>query len=372
MKILFFARDPGGANVVLPVYMRMKERHNACIYAKDYAFKRLLAEKVPVCNIEEECDTKVFEEVDAFLKATAPDAVITGTSLDDFTERYLWKASKGQGIKAYAIIDQWMNLGIRFSRYGYGQEELYHQQLKHEYLPHKILVMDEWAKKKLLMCGIRDGRIIITGQPYFDTVCQKFEGAQSKYDKSRWNVIFVSEPISWDYDSGKTSELYWGFNEKTIFACLRRNLRKFAESYNKNIRMIIRPHPRECSDNWEDTIAQVQDSKMEIVLDAKSSTFALLKSADLVCGMSSMFLLEAAICRKPIMSILIGLKRENPFILNTLGINKSIYTEEELYGQLEECDLQNKTHINFGFIENASERVAEVVEREMINEKTGC
>ena len=365
MKILFFARDPGGANVILPVYMEMKKRHSVCIFAKDFAFKRLQMEKIPVHDIEDECDTNVFEEVDAFLKTVAPDALVTGTSLDDFTERYLWKASREQGIKAYAILDQWINLGIRFSRYGYGQEELYHQHMEHVYLPYKVMVMDEWTKERLLMCGIQDEKIIVTGQPYFDTVYHQFEEAQSKYDKECWNVVFVSEPISQDYDGGRTSDLYWGFNEKTIFACLYQAMRQFAECHKRKVRLIIRPHPRERSDNWENILGQVQDSSMEIVLDAKNGTFDLLKSADLVCGMSSMFLLEAAICNKPIMSIQIGLNRDNPFILNTLGICKSVYTEDELYCQLEKYALQNKVHMDFRFIENASKRVAEVVEREV-------
>lgn len=91
---------------------------------------------------------------------------------------------------------------------------------------------------------------------------------------------------------------------------------------------------------------------------------------DVVCGMSSMFLLEALICNKDILSIEIGLQRENPFVLDRLGISKSILTEEELFQKLEKLFKNQKFHqqtevSEFDYIKNATDKVISFIEEEM-------
>ena len=118
IKILFFARDPGGVNVILPVYKKCQGRFETLLYAKDFALKKIMSQgDIPVKDIARECGCGNYSEVLDFLAKTSPDFIVTGTSLDDFTERYLWKASEELHIKSFAILDQWMNLGIRFSEY---------------------------------------------------------------------------------------------------------------------------------------------------------------------------------------------------------------------------------------------------------------
>jgi hypothetical protein len=58
--------------------------------------------------------------------------------------------------------------------------------------------------------------------------------------------------------------------------------------------------------------------------------------------MSSMFLIEAAYLKKPVMSILIGLRKENPFVLDRIGYLKSIKTYEGLKSNLIDF-FQNKS-----------------------------
>ncbi|MCI8918703.1 MAG: hypothetical protein HFH29_08040 [Eubacterium sp.] len=100
--------------------------------------------------------------------------------------------------------------------------------------------------------------------------------------------------------------------------------------------------------------------------DRDTDSFSVLKAADLVCGMSSMFLLEAVICEKPIMSIEIGLRQENPFILEAAGICKSILDENTLYNKLRDNMIyaaENKEHAaGFSYIKHAAGHVAAVIE----------
>lgn len=377
-KALLFARDPGGANVILPIYEKLKTKYEISLYAKEFAINTLQAYELPVKNLEEEWDLKSLEDAAAFLQAIKPEVLITGTSLDDFTERYLWKAAERLRIKAFAVLDQWVNLGIRFSACGYGQEEEYHRYREHPYLPYRILAMDALAGKLLERDGIPEGKIILTGQPHFDTVREKFNRAESVYDRERWNIVFVSEPISQDYDRNGT-DMYWGYNEKTIFQFLYRSLERLAERYGGKMRVIVRPHPRENPVSWTQMIQRLDSENIILECNAKSNNFSVMKSADLVCGMSSMFLLESVICKKPVLSIQIGLKRDNPFVLDKTGDCKSILSEEDLQSKLVALFLQHENGEQGDFygspqdriigyppnVENAADKILQVIEEEI-------
>lgn len=368
--LLFFARDPAGANVILPVYHKLKQIYKTFLYAKDFAWKRLSKELgQDACNLLDECENGTYEEILLFLERKNIDIIVTATSLDDYTERYIWKAAEELHIKSFAILDQWMNLGVRFSQYNYRQMEQYEKKHSHPFLPYRILAMDELARKRLIEDGVPEEKIIITGQPHFDTVLERYEKAHEAYDREYYNIIFVSEPILKDYDSGDGQHLYWGYNEVTIFEALYRQITKVLPEMAKNIRLILRPHPREDVEKWDSCKAKYSNDQIMIVRDGNTDSFSLLKAADLVCGMSSMFLLEAMICGKRIMSIEIGLRRENPFVLDQIGICKSILEENALYGKLRDnitgAAENNQCEKGFVFIKNAADRVTAVIEEAM-------
>ncbi len=376
-KLLLFARDPGGANVILPVYEKIKDRYEVLAYAKEFAWKRLSEARLPVRNIEEECETLTYADIKDFLKQQKPDMVITGTSLDDFTERYLWKAAEELHIKSFAILDQWMNLGIRFSDCDYSQEENYRRNRRHPYLPYRILAMDELAGELLKADGIHTDKIALTGQPHFDTVRDRFQHAAEIYGRDRWNVVFVSEPIYHDYDGCDETKRYWGYNERTIFDNLYRSLQKAAANAIVQIRLIIRPHPREDRKYWDAMADKFDNDFITLIVDSENDSFSVLKSADLVCGMSSMFLLEAMICGKQVVSVAIGLKRENPFVLDKTGQCKSVLSEADLQERIAQAFLQRSMDsseksrerlCSIGYpkgIVNATDKIIQLMEEEM-------
>lgn len=369
-KVLIFARDPGGANTVIPLIKKMHFEYNLLVYAKDYAIPCMERENISCIDIMNSIKECTEDEIFFFVENLHVDFVITGTSLNDYTERYIWKAAERLHIFAFAIIDQWINLGIRFSKYDYTGKELYMNNPKHPYLPYKIFVMDQNAANMILADGLDKERICVTGQPHFDEILQKYnQSTFSGKDVSLWNIVFVSEPISEDYDID-SNNMYWGYNELTIFDNLYQVLIKINKNINRKIQLIIRPHPRDNINKWKEIIKNLSDENINVIYDIKADSYTLLRRADVVCGMSSMLLLEAAICQVPIISIQIGLAQLSPFVLDKLNICKSIYNVDDLEKKLLELNEKKFTDIKFPIIHNATENcldyIKEVVENECV------
>lgn len=365
-KILIFARDPGGANTLIPLIDLLRDKYEVVVYAKDVAVKWFERKKVMCYNLMDKVDEITYDTILQFLMDMNPQIIITGTSLDDYTERYMWKAAQSIGIKSYAIMDQWMNMGIRFSPYSYANANEYKTKKTHPYLPTCIFVMDEFAKRLLLEEGIDESQIEVTGQPHFETIYKDYQKADTVYN-DKCNILFVSEPITEDYEKGKNTCDYWGYNEETIFDYLYKNLVKLMSLHNNKtrngIRLIIKSHPREDIRHWEKIMSHNKYKNIELILNPPYDNFSLLKSVDFVCGMSSMLLLEAIICKKQIVSIMINLKRENPFVLARIGNCKSCYTESELYEKLKNLLEGGYEEINFHYINNAADNIAEYLKR---------
>ncbi|MFC1748530.1 hypothetical protein ACFL2V_06955, partial [Pseudomonadota bacterium] len=118
-KILIYARDPGGANAVLPLYLPLK--NGGCevvLCGKEFALLRYKEFGLDGIDIE-----GVVEEIDkihvrAWLKQMKFDVVVTGTSGEDKSERIFWDACKKMKLKTLVVLDHWVNYAIRFSNFG--------------------------------------------------------------------------------------------------------------------------------------------------------------------------------------------------------------------------------------------------------------
>lgn len=370
-KILLFSRDPGGANTVIPLVVALRKKGNEVrLFGKDMALEKYSKaglEGFDITGLVSEINQGAIEN---FLLSEKPDFIITGTSSSDFTEKYLWKAAEKLNIPSFAILDQWINYGLRFSRYSTAQIE-YRKALSHEYLPTKILVMDEFAKEEAIADGIESSRILVTGQPYFETLLKEKEKITSgRLDEIRrkltlkdddFIITFASEPVSIDYANTD----YWGFTEKTIFSELLEGVKRLSAGLEKRISIIIRPHPREDEDSFNEMSLGLGE-RIKIVVDRNSSSMELISLSDIVAGMSSMFLIEALILDKPVLSILIGLKkgRENPFVPARRDLIKSITERNTLIAELDEIIVRNRRQTGgFEFIRNPVSNIISCMEK---------
>ncbi len=332
IRVLFFAHDPGGVNVLLPLIKSIdRKKYYIDVYGRNES--RCLFEKAGI-DYKVLPDKYVDEDsLEDLLVKNSIEVVVTGTSANDFTEKYLWKAASNRGILSIAVLDAWINYGIRFSKWGQRDSDKYDKDADITYIPSVICVMDELSKRELIRVGIPELRIIVTGQPYLECLAKTLESVSKREIKkcrerilgtssNKKIILYASDNISSSFND-KEHELYFGYNEKTIFEELNILLKDRA---SEDFVLIIRPHPKENIEYWKSRIEHEKSYK--VIIDKEIPLGIILNSADIVISMMSMILIEAALINKPILSVQIGLKGGDPFYLSQIGVTETIVSRE--------------------------------------------
>ena len=345
MKVLLFARDPGGANAVVPLAPILTERgHEVLLYGKDAALKQYLAYGQAGLDLAAVAPEMTVDSYAGFLQQLAPDFLITATGSDDFAEKLLWQAAERLAIPSFAILDHWFNYGIRFSPYKLVEQELYEQDKQHPFLPSRILVMDDEVRAAMIQEGFAPERILVSGQPHFDSLRQQAERfaaeeisqyrVQLGIAEADFLLCFISENITEPAKGDDLGQYYWGYTERSVFSELMDALQTATAASGRKVHVVVKPHPNETFDAYSDLIATKTGGLVSASIDTAVHPVKLCQAVDLVCGMSSMVLVEAVILGLPVLSVQIGLRHDNPFILDKKGIVRSILERRELQDKL--------------------------------------
>jgi len=364
-EIILFARDPGGANTVAPLVQPLRAKgYLVKLFGKDKALEQYKKFGLSGVNIMDSL-TKISPElIESFLKKQTPKVIVTGTSADDFTEKYMWKAANKLGIPSVAILDNWMNYGVRFSKYSVSELNKYNLIPSHTFTPSKIFVMDKYAFSEAVKAGLPKNKLVITGQPYFETLNNYRKKTHNQKAIKRMLglkpgnsvLTYVSEPISKIYKERDNSPHYWGYTERTIFSQLIKALNPIAK-IKRDLIVLIKLHPKDDPDNYKDLISKIY-YKTILFKGNDIDQWDVIMASDSVWGMSSMLLIESIILSKPTFSVQIGLSRENPFVLSKAGLFKTILTNAELETTIRETLLGNKKPIyKFKVVEKPIENV---------------
>ncbi|MCK5606344.1 hypothetical protein KAR91_30870, partial [Candidatus Pacearchaeota archaeon] len=246
------------------------------------------------------------------------------------------------------ILDQWMHYGIRFSSFPVSKMEAFLKNKNFFYVPTRILLMDEFARQELMREGLPREKLFVTGQPHFQAFRENKYIEQARVcsirnsffedNKDTRLVVFASEPITEDW--GETVP-YFGYSEKTILTSFLQSLKDVTRTMAQKVCLVIRPHPREEFEKFEQILNE-RFEEFNILVSNDYTSRELIEASDVVCGMSSMFLLESVLLGKPTISIQIGLKGESFFILDKLNVLKSIMGREELTRKLYEILVDGK------------------------------
>lgn len=300
-KILLFIEDPGAALFMrgLPAALRARGARPVTIalpYAAPYfPDEELLA--VP----------PVFDDAAAeiLMQREAPAALVFGTSenVDSFAFA-LRRAALRQGISTLSPVDSAANAEYRFR--GSSEDPLNH-------LPDALLVPDALTARAFQALGMPAANLAICGHPRFDEIAaiRRSWTAADRADQRRRHfaavgaadriVVFVSElstglggdqyrrDASYSLDgAGQSPERSHIAAEEMILAL---------SALPFPVHKVLRLHPKNRIADEADFAARFdQVSQAEPGLE-------IVNAADLVVGMTSMLLVEAACLGRPVLSI---------------------------------------------------------------------
>ncbi len=335
------------------------------VYGKDAALSIYRREKMDCTDLREVLSADTQEAIAELVGTVAPDLIVTGTSSEDSTERRLWTAAERAGISSFAVLDQWTNYRLRFIP----EEDAEDRELV---MPSFLFVMDELAKQEMIALGIDGDKLIVTGQPFFDYIRRTGERFTAREievvrrelsdDEGGLVFVFVSQPIASLHRKNGMAEDHWGYTETTVLTSVTRCLEKLTEELRIKVTLVIRLHPKDEVDAYGEILTKLHPF-IKYVFDRKTDSSLLLQAADLVMGMFSMVLLEAAILDRPFISVQIGLKRESPLIFDRMGSASSILTEVELEKSMRavlQGNAQQRPELHFEF--GAVKRIVEHLE----------
>jgi len=370
-RILFFSRDPGGTNAILQLIAPLRALGNRVdVYGKDLALAIYRKLNMSCSDICDDIPSATQEEANAFVSKVCPDLIVTGTSSEDFTERHLWKAAQRAGIPSFAVLDQWTNYRLRLISEGDNPPN--GCSATKLILPSFLFIMDEFARMEMCALGIDPAKLVVSGQPFFDYIRKtgdRFTGEEilslrRKLTGTEAGLVFVfaSQPLVSLHRMNGMAEDYWGYTEKTVLKSVAECLSKLIEETAAKVTLVLRLHPKDEPNVYQNVLAS-SSSSIKVVVDRETDSSLLLKAADLIIGMFSMLLLEAAILEKRFISVQIGLKRENPLIFDRMGLVRSILTEKELEKTLREILNGKKTQgPNLKFEFGATEKIVKYLE----------
>lgn len=327
-KILLCATDAGGARNLSPLLL----------YIENKGFVPSLITSEEMLALFDTRGIKIIESKDIdseaaainLLKEISPAAVVCGTTRYQGPERLLITAARRLRIRSIVLLDEWFNYYLRFQGI---EGEL-------SYLPDIICCQDEQARQEAAAEGIPPDRLFVTGSPSLSILTFKAEKFLTEppvvpdiiKDKARPVITFLHETHSVDYGSkpGESGLLgkFIGYTEHTVRQNIFDALRKIGE----NCTVVEKLHPSYPGNE----LTPLGDGVVEWITVPNTDLLPLLWHSDLVVGMRSMALLEAAILGCSVVSYqphLIG-----PQLCTAVRLNliKSIYDKNELYHWLKE------------------------------------
>ncbi|MBD2680437.1 MULTISPECIES: hypothetical protein [Nostoc] len=291
MKVIAIAHDPGGANAVAATVAAFRVAGTQVeAYTKGPAIRQFQRLEVACTPISEEHQT-LFERLTG-------DILLTGTSQYDEFERDAIVWARQERIPSIAVMDYWANYRQRF------------QSLKNPdaepIFPDIITAIDEVCAAGMLAEGIPEKQIRIVGQPYFAWLIAR-QKCRKSILKPIENILFASQTNA---------------NEVEILSVLI----KVLTEYKPLKKLLIRFHPRQgrCPASL-DLLAR---SGLPFAIDESADTLATLRQQDIMLGITSIILIEAALMGIPAGSLVFN--TSDTLMSNQYGITVPINSPEKL------------------------------------------
>jgi hypothetical protein len=277
-----------------------------------------------------DCEENISaEDCTTLVNSISPALVLTATSMNgvDLEKRFI-AAARHLSIPSLAILDFWSNYRPRFEN---NEGEL-------DFLPDRIAVMDEHARNEMIKGGFPPSTIAVTGQPAFDDLrdwaARKGTSARKRLrtelgisDEEKL-VLFASQPIAELYGESPQSDGFLGFTQHSVLQTLFSALQTMSREDSGKFVVWLRPHPREELSAYSDHVSDWNSPEMRVFVSSEGTPLESAVAADVVTGMNSVLLVEAALMHLPVISLQPDLRGFDTLPLSRLCLGQTLYSEE--------------------------------------------
>jgi hypothetical protein len=256
LRAAAFAHDPGGANAVAVVALALRAAGvGVDLVGRGPAIARFAALGA---------DYREAGGGDPDSAAAAADVVITGTSEHDVLEQEALAAARRLGVPSLVVLDFWGNMPLRFT-----------SRIGADISPSAVTALDAACAAEAAAAGVPPDRIFTTGSPWFGLLSGS-PAARVPHPAGR-RILVPSQPMA-----GEVGAL-----AVIAAAC--------AAARVSEVR--VRMHPR--ASNRDEVAGILAASGRPVVVDASASVRDSLSACDVVLGMNSAVLIEAALAGWP-------------------------------------------------------------------------
>lgn len=298
--VVIFVEDPGAVNCIAPLAERLRQRGTPLqLYAAGAAVGLLRDRGIAAATLHADDD----------VLAGDPRLLLTGTSENPISPAFdMIGRARRAGLPSIAIVDSMANSAYRFR--GTGDDALAHA-------PDRLMVPDAATRQAYVDLGFDAAAIDVVGHPNDDRIRELAaglaaigrEGARAatiRAGADRFVIVFVSE-----ISDGLDAQQYRRSADYTLAGTGKSDLRTAivieellgaistleAEGLPRPL-LVLRRHPKESSAD----LGELADRFDEI--STGGNPHLLIYGADLVLGMSSMLLAEAAQLGRPTLAVL--------------------------------------------------------------------
>lgn len=364
VQVLLFVEDPGACNYLKDVPGRLADSGiRAALLATGAGVEYLRSRQGDFTEIAPDTD------IETLLEKYGPDLVIVGTSeTRDSLAHKLVDRCRREGIVSVGAVDMEANAEHRFR--GLTDSPLAHA-------PDWLLVPDSSCKTEYERLGFPGERIVVAGHPHFDFV----RSIATSFDTALRREILGASPS----DRPIITFICEGFDQLNRSATMRSPEYTLFGRGDSDFRTVIvleelidviqKTHPRpflvmRLHPKMTDEVKAYED-EVDYV-SRRENPLELLAASDLVVGMTSMLLHEAAIMGKPTLSIL-PRNLETAWLPTTAsGFTRAIFKRNELqafFADLKSSIVEIERTEHPGFVMNALGNITAFIEEKLASKR---
>lgn len=333
-KVIFATYQIACANNLAPLASRLVEKgYLVVVYASGASIEKWKTLKgIIIKHAPDELDKT---EIDNIFKKEKISLLLTGTDTKSYFDFNFRVAAKKNQVPVISFLDFWSYYKERFTRIGEKYDDSF---------PDMVFVIDSIAKEEIIKIGIEERKISIVGSPHLESV-RKLKIQNSKIKGK--SILFLSQPISEIHNDDL------GLNEINILKLLLTVVESDFPSYHVS----IKPHPREREVKFAEIVKNNQIVEVSI-LDKTTDLIQVFEDHEVVVGIVSTALLEAAVLGSKTLSIQFESNGKFKFFASEKGIIPTAFTKDEVIFEMKKILDKKIDNVDLSYLcEGAADNI---------------